>query len=291
MKTVNSVSGGQTSAYLMKHYPADYNVFALVRIQDPNCAPKDPWIKKYVESKIDEEFIGTLEDDTIFYTLYDLEQFTGQEIHWVKNESFDELIAKRKILPNLHRRYCTQFMKVKPIATWVYENIGEIVEMRLGFRANETRRSKKAIASHNENGYREEKIIVGKSPKGRNKWKTIEYAVNTFPLIDDNILKDEIVNYWQDKPVRFAQHNNCIGCFHRNPVFLKLQSEKFPNKFEWMVQQEIQSMNNISKSGRKYDFSRWVKGTTYDAIRGHKTQLSIEDLDGFNDCDSGYCGL
>jgi hypothetical protein len=30
MITVNSLSGGKTSSYLAKHYPADYNLFALV---------------------------------------------------------------------------------------------------------------------------------------------------------------------------------------------------------------------------------------------------------------------
>lgn len=41
MVTVNSVSGGKTSAYLDKHYPADYSLFALVRIEDERCSPKE----------------------------------------------------------------------------------------------------------------------------------------------------------------------------------------------------------------------------------------------------------
>ena len=32
MKTVNSISGGKTSAYIAAHYPSDYNVFSLVRM-------------------------------------------------------------------------------------------------------------------------------------------------------------------------------------------------------------------------------------------------------------------
>lgn len=34
MKTVNSISGGKTSAYMAKHYPADIELFSLVRIED-----------------------------------------------------------------------------------------------------------------------------------------------------------------------------------------------------------------------------------------------------------------
>ncbi len=41
MITVNSVSGGQTSAYIAANYPADYDIFALVRIEDRNCLFQD----------------------------------------------------------------------------------------------------------------------------------------------------------------------------------------------------------------------------------------------------------
>jgi hypothetical protein len=35
MKTVTSVSGGQSSAYIAANYPSDFLVFALVCIEDP----------------------------------------------------------------------------------------------------------------------------------------------------------------------------------------------------------------------------------------------------------------
>lgn len=37
MKIVNSLSGGKTSSYIAANYPADYDVFALVRTDDKNC--------------------------------------------------------------------------------------------------------------------------------------------------------------------------------------------------------------------------------------------------------------
>ena len=36
MITVNSISGGKTSAYIAANYKADYNVFSLVRTDDTN---------------------------------------------------------------------------------------------------------------------------------------------------------------------------------------------------------------------------------------------------------------
>lgn len=37
IKTVNSLSGGQTSSYLTVHYPADIEVFALCCIDSHNA--------------------------------------------------------------------------------------------------------------------------------------------------------------------------------------------------------------------------------------------------------------
>jgi len=53
MKTVNSISGGKTSAYLAAKYPADYNIFSLVCIDDKRSAPKDPATIQYVNAKLE----------------------------------------------------------------------------------------------------------------------------------------------------------------------------------------------------------------------------------------------
>lgn len=291
MKTVNSVSGGQTSAYLMKHYPADYNLFALVRINAPDAAPKDPWIKQYVESKIEEEFIATAEDDVIVYTMADLEQFTGQEITWVSSPSFDEVMQKNGLLPSALRRFCTAEIKVKPIAKWVVDNVKEPVEMRLGFRGGEERRVVRAMEAHDELGFRQEKLPIGKHKNGNTKWQTFTYAKNTFPLFDDGIFKDTIVEYWKDKPVRFAERNNCVGCFHRNPILLNLMSKKFPEKYAWFEDHEEAGRTKKAKNGKTLHWNTYRRDGTFADFRKHKTQMTLEDLDGFLDCDSGYCGL
>ena len=291
MITINSISGGQTSAYMMKHFPADFNLFALVRINAPKAAPKDPWIRKYVESKTQAEFVATAEDDAIFYTLNDLEQFTGQEITWVDNPSFDDVMNTNGLLPSALRRFCTAEMKVKPIAQWVVDNIREPVEMGLGFRGGEERRVNRAIEAHDECGFRTEKLPIGKHKNGNTKWHTFTYAKNTFPLFDAGIFKDTIVEYWKDKPVRFAERNNCVACFHRNPILLNLMSRQFPDKYQWFVDHEERGRNKVAKNGRTLSWNTYRRDGLYKDFREFKTQLSMEDLDGFTDCDSGYCGL
>ena len=91
MKTINSLSGGKTSSYIAANYPADYNVFALVTTIDKNCLFPDQKLRQIVSDKIGRDFIGTLEDDKIIYTMLDLEQFIGSKIDWVVGKTFDEI--------------------------------------------------------------------------------------------------------------------------------------------------------------------------------------------------------
>ena len=73
MKTLNSISGGKTSSYLAKHYKADFNVFALVRIEDTRCTPKDKKLVQLVSDKIGMDFIATAENDKTLKVVLDLE--------------------------------------------------------------------------------------------------------------------------------------------------------------------------------------------------------------------------
>jgi len=282
MKTINSLSGGKTSSYIAVKYPADYNIFSLVRTNDKNCLFPDAKIRQIVSDKIGVEFIGTLEFDEIIYTMLDLEQFIGKEIIWLSETTFEDVIGSYKMangsnyLPNQMTRYCTTDMKVKPIAQWCYENTNLPVEMRIGFRANEMSRAKTMIERQID-GIENFKFKVGEK-NGRNKWKELPYRKVKFPLIEDGIFKDTIEEFWKDKPVRFAYMNNCVGCFHRSEMLLKHISNKAENKFNWFVQME--NKNNCT----------FKSGITYDRILKHKTQIELFD-DDFNDCDSGYCGL
>lgn len=277
MKTINSLSGGQTSSYIAVHYPADYNIFALVRTNDQSVLFPDAKIRQIVSDRIGVEFIGTLEDDDIIYTMLDLEQFIGKEITWLSKTTFEDVIEKAGgYLPNIMRRFCTQKMKVEPIAQWCYENTELPVEMRIGFRANEMSRAKTMIEKE-VNGLENFKFKVGEK-NGRNKWKELPYRKAKFPLIEDGIFKDFIVEYWKDKPVRFAYRNNCVGCFHRSELFLNHMSRRNEKQFNWFVKME--KKNNCT----------FKSGITYERIKKYNTQMNLFDED-FNDCDSGYCGL
>ena len=280
MKTINSLSGGKTSSYIAANYPADYNVFSLIRTNDIASKFKDEKIRKLVEDRLQASFISTAEDDTIIYTMLDLEQYIGKEITWVTGPTFEDVIKNHGgYLPNKVARYCTTDMKTMPIAKWRYDNIDDDVEMRFGFRANEQSRAKTMNDKLNERGMTEVKIVIGKTKTGtRNRWGVIDYCKPTFPLIDDGIFKDNVEEFWRDKPVRFAYMNNCIGCWWRGPMLLKHMSDKHPEKMDWFARQE-----ECNKGNFKSDVS-------YREIINYNSQFTLFDED-FSECDGGYCGL
>jgi len=277
MKTINSLSGGKTSSYLAVKYPANYNIFALVRTNDKSCLFPDAKIRQVVSNRIGHEFIGTLEEDEIIYTMLDLEQYIGKEIIWLSDTTFEDIIVKAGgYLPNIMTRYCTSKMKVEPIAQWCYDNTKLPVEMRIGFRANEINRATRMLEKQ-QNGIENFKFKIGEK-NARNQWKELPYRKVRFPLIEDRIFKDTIELYWQNKPVRFAKRNNCVGCFHRNELLLNHLSHSQENKFDWFMNQE------------KLNGNTFKNGITYKKIKSYKLQLDLFEKD-FNECDSGYCGL
>lgn len=280
MKTINSLSGGKTSSYIAVNYPADYNVFSLVRTQDQSSKFKDDKIRKLVEDKLQAPFVSTAEDDTIIYTMLDLEQYIGREITWVTGPTFEEVIKNHGgFLPNKVARYCTTDMKTMPIAQWRYKNIEGDVEMRFGFRANEQSRAKTMTSKLNERGMTEVKIVVGKTKTGtRNRWGVIDYCKPSFPLIQDGIFKDTVEEFWKDKSVRFAYMNNCIGCWWRGPMLLKHMADKHPEKMDWFARQEEEGKGTFKSE------------VSYREIISYNSQFSLFDED-FSECDGGYCGL
>ena len=73
--------------------------------------------------------------------------------------------------------------------------------------------------------------------------------------------------------------NNCVGCFHRNPMFLNKMYQEHPNKIEWFAKmEEVHSPKTFRKD------------VTFKEIMNYNPQSELS-FDDFSECDSGYCGL
>lgn len=269
MITVNSLSGGKTSSYMAIHYPADYNIFALVTIQDTRCKTKDDSIIKYVSNKIGQEFIATAEDDKTLIVLRDLEQMIGKEIIWVTGNSFEKVNKRMtggKGLPNQMWRFCTTEMKMRPIFDWWYKNINDKVIMNIGIRYDEMERAEKI-----KNTF---KGIVGKRGT-RNKWEEIEWREAAFPLVTNKIIHPKVVNWANSTNLTFPTDSNCVGCFWKSINQLRKNWEDNPEKMQWFADQEN-------------DKKRWKKEMSYKQILNVGLQMDFDFGEGAG-CQAGFC--
>jgi hypothetical protein len=258
MIKVNSISGGKTSAFMALNYPADIDLFALVCIEAEYCKPKDKGIVKYVSNKIGRDFIATAESDKTLYAVRDLEQVLGREIKWVVGDTFDQVIRTKKAIPNQMWRFCTTEMKMKPIFDYCQREVGEIVEMQVGFRYDEKERGER---NKNNTHF---KTIVGKSKKGnQNKWAEIEWRTLSFPLIDSKTSHYEVYQWAQNSGLNFPADSNCVGCFWKPFQQLRKNWDDEPQKMRWFAEMEKEmkrqwkkemSYSSAKKIGLQQDF-------------------------------------
>ena len=187
MNTINSLSGGKTSSYLAVNYPADYEIFSVVCVDDIKCGHPDKLVMQYVNDKLSNysqtfgEFMGTAENPIILKTMMDLEQKLGKEIIWVRGLSMDKIIAKKKMLPNQNNRFCTSETKMRPIFEWCYMHTELPVKMRVGFRWDESHRKDRFSLNF------EYSLIANKGKVWRHKWIETDWRVGEFPLIDNKV--------------------------------------------------------------------------------------------------------
>ncbi len=300
-KTVNSISGGKTSAYIAIHYPADYEVFSLVCINDNESRPKDKGLVNYVNKKLENfapefgEFIATAEDDQTLYAMRDLEQYLGREIIWVRGMSFDDVIDKgtQTRLPSWARRYCTEKMKLLPIFLWWFNNIGIKCNMRIGFRFDEFDRMERFFNNSDPTNF---KIPISCKTYGQKMQvhETFNWRFCQFPLVKNAITKPMVEDYWQQngwlggglfeerRQIKFPVISNCIGCFHKQEETLAAMAEINFSKMKWFAEQELKDMGT------------WLDSrVTYQHLIDNRLELSKEILYELQvlgqSCDSGGC--
>jgi len=272
MKTINSISGGKTSAFMALNYPADIELFALVCIEAEYCKPKDKKLVQFVSDKLGRDFVATAESDKTLVVVRDLEQLLGREIKWLAGDTFEQ-ITKRKngyFLPNVFNRMCTTEMKMKPIFDYCQKEVGEIVEMQVGFRYDEKERGERNKTNTKF------KTIVGQSENGRNKWSEIEWRTLSFPLIENKQSHFEVYKWAQNSGINFPADSNCVGCFHKPFQQLRKNWDDEPQKMRWFAEME------------KKANAQWKKEMSYSSAK--KIGLQQDFFFGTGSgCQAGFC--
>ncbi|MEO1417523.1 MAG: hypothetical protein AAFW00_19725 [Bacteroidota bacterium] len=266
MKTVNSLSGGKTSSYLAVHYPADLNVFALVCVDCHNVGKKiDPGIKRIVNDRLQKysshwpEFRATTEDPKVLKVILDLEQMIGQEIIWLRGMGWEEMMRKKRAVPNIKKRFCTTIMKIEPIFQFLYMYYSLPVKMRLGYRYDEMERMERASTIFK---YPTHCQLTGRKP-GIHRWEEIEWRINEAPMIEDKIVHYHVKRFWEDWDIDFPPDSNCQNCFWKADQQLRRNFDENEEIMLWAaVQEEVMGhtfrkrpLLSIQKDGIQQDFA------------------------------------
>lgn len=308
VKSVNSLSAGKSSSFIAVNYPADYELFSVVCLDDITCVPKDKRIIQYANTKLEKfipeygEFIATAEDDASLIAMMDLEQLIGREIIWVRGKSYDEVINERyervKLgnrfrLPSWARRFCTVEMKLLPIFMWWFYNIGEKCNMRIGFRFDEYDRMERFFNNSNSTNF---KIPIACKTYGEKQQvhKEFNWRYVHFPLIKAGITKQMVNEYWlkngwlggglfeEKRQIQFPAISNCVGCFHKQVETLAAESILNPEKMEWFAKQENLGMGTWLDNRKTY---RDIIDSGEDLAKEVLYEMKVIK----QSCDSGGC--
>lgn len=147
-------------------------------------------------------------------------------------EPFELLLKGKGILPNVHRRFCTQDLKVLTFKRYL-KSLGWKKWINcIGIRGDEQRRIK---------------------PSKDNRWD------NWYPLNHAGATKAIIMDFWKQQSFDLAlwgkngvtPKGNCDGCFLKSEATLAMMFREHPERMQWWIDIE----NKHSKAvGREAHF-------------------------------------
>ena len=145
-----------------------------------------------------------------------------------KGEPFESMLTSAKILPNVHRRFCTQELKVRTIKRYLVSQGWTQWVQAIGIRKDEGRR-----------------IKVSKEKR----WE------NWYPLNDAGATKSEVMGFWNSQnftlnlygPNGVTPKGNCDGCFLKSEATLAMMWREHPDRMQWWADMEIKRSKEIGK--------------------------------------------
>jgi 3'-phosphoadenosine 5'-phosphosulfate sulfotransferase (PAPS reductase)/FAD synthetase len=130
---------------------------------------------------------------------------------------YDALIERKNYLPNPIARFCTQELKIKPIADFMRGFGYKTWTNVLGIRGDEAHRT---AGSHH-----------------RREWS------NAFPLVMAEVTKDDVMEWWAKQPFDLGippGFGNCVGCFLKSRAQLIAIEQAEPGSLSWWADKERQ---------------------------------------------------
>lgn len=242
-----SFSGGRSSAYMTARLLAERPLGSVITLF-ANTGKERPETLDYVQA-CQEHWnhpITWLEYDPV-----DRFRIVDYTTASRAGEPFAALIDKKKYLPNVVARFCTQELKIRVMKRYMQSLGYRHWTSAIGIRYDEPRRWSKTRG-------------IGE----RECWDT------WLPLVDWRITKEMVLAYWRAQPfdLRLASHEgNCDLCFLKGKHKLKKIITDRPGSADWWIVQEQKTGGTFNK--------HFSVSTLVAAIRRSPTLFDYDDGD------------
>lgn len=227
--TVISFSGGRTSAYMLWKCLEAHNgklpPEAIVCFA--NTGKEEEATLKFVN-----DCASNWNVDIVWLEFRDNEQkfaIVDYETASRIGEPFEQLINKKKYLPNQAQRFCTQELKVKTFDRYLKTIGWNEFDTFVGIRADEPRRIAKILKQ-------EDKLM---------------------PLARDNVSELQVWNFWNNNNFdlmlpKSSGTSNCDLCFLKGTAILRSLIQQKPERTIWWEKQEEKIGARFSKDKPTY---------------------------------------
>lgn len=265
-----SFSGGRTSAYML------YRVIKAHGGQLP-----DNIIVAFANT-------GKEREETLRF-VHECEVRWGVRIHWIEwrdgkpgyetvgfnsasreGEPFEALITKKKRLPNGQERWCTEFLKVRPIFALMRDLLGlEPGQYReaIGLRHDEGWRILKSLSAARFKIDRKTKLEVPRVPP--------RLVVHPLAASTEQRVKGDIYDFWwgmgmqrhhQQRPRGFdleldPHEGNCDLCFQKGKGIRKRIIRDMPSSANWWIAREQQANGTFDKRASVAELAAQVRNS------------------------------
>jgi 3'-phosphoadenosine 5'-phosphosulfate sulfotransferase (PAPS reductase)/FAD synthetase len=175
-------------------------------------------------------------------------------------EPFNQLIAKKKILPNMHKKFCSPELKTLTAKRYLVSIGWRKWTSAVGYRADEGHRN----------------LFVDTRSTG---WT---------PLRTAGVSKHDVIRFWKQQPFDLrlpvvrgkTVGGNCDGCFLKSEAWIASMARDMPDRAAWWEDHEI---------ARGHPFSDRYTRREMRNFMGRQGEFALSDEGALCQTDDGEC--
>lgn len=173
-------------------------------------------------------------------------------------EPFEQLIRKRKFLPNQQARFCTTELKLRAVKRYLVSIGWSRWVTATGLRADEAWR-------------------LNKKKKIKDRW------VNWPPMVAAGVSKNDVAEFWrrQSFDLRLPNHDgktplgNCDGCFLKAEAIQAHLAANYPDRHAWWERMESVASELTSGTGATFS-KRFAKRDLREFMERQGDWINVE---------------